>query len=137
MGYLIDTNVLSEIRKGERTNAGVREWFAEASDEDLFVSVLTLGEIRRGIEGIRRRDPVSATHLDQWFDTVQARSAGRVLLITPEISDRWGRLNVPDPLPVIDSLLAATAIEHGLTLVTRNIKDVERTGASLLNPFSP
>ncbi len=96
-----------------------------------------MGEIRRGIEGIRRRDPVSATHLDQWFATVQTRSAGRVLLVTPGIADRWGRLNVPDPLPVIDSLLAATALEHGLTLVTRNIKDVKQTGVSLLNPFLP
>ena len=90
MGYLIDTNVLSEIRKGKRANAGVREWFAEANDEDLFVSVLTLGEIRRGVERIRRRDPVSATYLDQWFTTVQARSAGRVLLVTPGIADRGG-----------------------------------------------
>jgi len=137
MGYLIDTNVLSEIRKGRRANAGVREWFAEANDDDLFVSVLTIGEIRRGIEGIRHRDPVSATYLDKWFATVQARSTGRVLLVTPDIADRWGRLNVPDPLPVIDSLLAATALEYGLTLVTRNIKDVKRTGVSLLNPFSP
>lgn len=137
MGYLIDTNVLSEIRKGRRANAGVREWFAEANDDDLFVSVLTIGEIRRGIEGIRHRDPVSATYLDKWFATVKARSTGRVLLVTPNIADRWGRLNVPDPLPVIDSLLAATALEYGLTLVTRNIRDVERTGASLLSPFSP
>ena len=95
MGYLIDTNILSEIRKRERANAGVREWFAEASDEDLFLSVLTLGEIRRGIEGIRRRDAISATNLDRWFATVQARSAGRVLLVTPDIADRWGRLNIP------------------------------------------
>lgn len=137
MGYLIDTNVLSEIRKGERANAGVREWFAEASDEDLFVSVLVFGEIRRGIEAIRRRDLVSAAYLDQWFATVQARSTGRVLVVTPGIADRWGRLNIPDPLRVIDSLLAATALEHDLTLVTRNIKDVKRTGVSLLNPFSP
>jgi toxin FitB len=137
MGYLIDTNVLSEIRKGRRANAGVREWFAEANDDDLFVSVLTIGEIRRGIEGIRHRDPVSATYLDKWFATVQARSTGRVLLVTPDIADRLGRLNVPHPLPVIDSLLAATALEYGLTLVTRNIKDVKRTGVSLLNPFSP
>ena len=137
MGYLIDTNILSEIRKRERANDGVREWFAEASDEDLFLSVLTLGEIRRGIEGIRRRDAMSATNLDRWFVTVQARSAGRVLLVTPDIADRWGRLNIPDPLPVVDGLLAATALEYGLTLVTRNIRDVKRTGVSLLNPFSP
>jgi predicted nucleic acid-binding protein len=137
MGYLIDTNVLSEIRKGRRANAGVREWFAEANDHDLFVSVLTIGETRRGIEGIRHRDPVSATYLDKWFATVKARSTGRVLLVTPDIADRWGQLNVPDPLPVIDSLLAATELEYGLTLVTRIIRDVERTGASLLNPFSP
>jgi len=67
MGFLIDTNVLSEIRKGKRANAGVRLWFTEVNEEDLFVSVMTLGEVRRGIESIRRRDPVSATNLDQWF----------------------------------------------------------------------
>jgi len=76
MGYLIDTNILSEIRKRDRANYGVREWFAQANDEDLFLSVLTLGEIRRGIEGIRRRDAASAAHLDQWFATVQARAGG-------------------------------------------------------------
>ncbi len=136
MGFLIDTNVLSEIRKGQRANAGVRLWFGEANENDLFVSVLTLGEIRRGIESIRRRDPASAKNLDGWFSTVQASAIGRVLLVTPAVADRWGRLNIPDPVPVIDGLLAATALEHGLTLVTRNIADFKRTGVLLLNPFS-
>lgn len=136
MGFLIDTNVLSEIRKGQRANHGVLLWFAGVSEDDLFISVLTLGEVRRGIESISRRDPVAATNLNQWLGTVRERSAGRVLPVTPAIADRWGRLGSPDPVPVIDGLLAATALEHGLTLVTRNIVDVERTGVSLLNPFS-
>ncbi len=136
MGFLIDTNVLSEIRKGQRANVGVRLWFSEVDECDLFVSVLTLGEIRRGIESLRRRDPASAKNLDGWLSTVHASSIGRVLLVTPAVTDRWGRLNIPDPVPVIDGLLAATALEHGLTLVTRNIADFKRTGVLLLNPFS-
>ncbi len=109
MGFLIDTNVLSEIRKGQRANAGVRLWFGEANESDLFVSVLTLGEIRRGIESIRRRDPASAKNLDGWFGTVQASSIGRVLLVTPAVADRWGRLIFPTPCR---SLMAFLPQQH-------------------------
>lgn len=138
MGFLIDTNILSEIRKGPRANPGVIAWFAAAPAEKLFVSVLTLGEIRRGIESIRRRDPLSAGHLDQWFENLLARAEadGRILPVSWAIAEQWGRLNVPDPLPVIDVLLAATAMIHDLTLVTRNTSDMTRTSVALLNPFS-
>ena len=138
MGFLIDTNVLSEIRKGPRANPGVIAWFAEAAAEDLFISVLTLGEIRRGIESIRRRDPVSADHLDQWFAKLLAKAEadGRILPVSWAISEQWGRLNVPDPLPVIDGLLAATAMIHDLILVTRNTSDMARARVATLNPFS-
>lgn len=135
MGFLIDTNVLSELRKRNRANPGVQRWYAGVRGDSLYLSVLTLGEIRNGIERIQRRDPLAAASLETWFLQVEADMAGRILPVTAAIAERWGRLGVPDPLPVVDALLAATALEHGLTLVTRNVADVERTGVPLLNPF--
>ena len=134
MSWLVDTNVLSELRKGDRANGGVRTWFTEAHDEDLFTSVLVLGEIRRGIESIRRRDLPSALALEHWLARVTAEFSDRVLPITAAIADRWGALNVPNPIPTIDGLLAATALEHDLVLVTRNVRDVAGTGARVLDP---
>ncbi len=136
MGYLIDTNILSELRKQSKANAGVREWYSEVQGEQLFLSVLTLGEIRQGIERLRRRDPQSAISLTFWLLEIEAQFSPFVLPITQAIADRWGFLNAPDKLPVIDGLLAATALVHDLTLVTRNTADVQRSGAKLLNPFS-
>ncbi|MEW6219373.1 MAG: type II toxin-antitoxin system VapC family toxin [Thermodesulfobacteriota bacterium] len=114
----------------------VRDWFSRVEEASLHVSVLVLGEIRRGAELLRRRDPVSAALLETWLLGLKVTLADRLLPITEEIADRWGRLGVPDPVPVTDGLLAATALVHDLTLVTRNVHDVERTGARLLNPFS-
>jgi hypothetical protein len=134
--WLVDTNVLSELRKGERADAGVREWFAGALDEDLFTSVLVLGEVRRGIESLRRRDAAAALALEQWLERLTAGFADRILQIDATVADRWGSLNVPDPVPVVDGLLAATALVHDMVLVTRNTRDVERTGVRLLDPTS-
>ncbi|MHB8763666.1 MAG: PIN domain-containing protein [Deferrisomatales bacterium] len=136
MGFLIDTNILAELRKGERGDPGVRAWFEGGEESSLYVSVIVLGEIRRGVELLRRRDTVAATRLEAWLLELRASLGARLLPVTDEIADRWGRLGIPDPIPVADGLLAATALVHDLTLVTRNIRDVERTGASLLNPFS-
>ena len=136
MGYLIDTNILSELQKGERADAGVQKWYAKTRSEDLYLSVLVLGEVRQGIERLRRRDPDQAQRLEQRMAVIQAVMEGRVLPVSSAVAERWGRNNVPDALPVIDGLLAATALEHGLTLVTRNVRDVKRSGAQLLNPFS-
>ena len=136
MSCLLDTSVLSELRKGDRADSGVRGWFAAAADADLFTSVLVVGEIRRSIESIRRRDPRSAMALDQWLARLNETFADRVLPVDLAIADRWGALNVPDPLPTVDGLLAATALVHHLTLVTRNVRDFERTGAIVLNPFA-
>ena len=136
MGYLIDTNILSELQKGERADAGVQTWYAKTRSEDLYLSVLVLGEVRQGIERLRRRDPDQAQRLEQRMAVIQAVMVGRVLPVSSAVAERWGRNNVPDALPVIDGLLAATALEHGLTLVTRNVRDVKRSGAQLLNPFS-
>jgi len=133
--YLIDTNVLSELRKGPRAHPSVRRWFEAVEDEAVFTSVLVLGELRRGVESIRRRDPVAAAALEQWLARLREQFADRVLPIDAATAERWGRLNVPDPVPTVDGLLAATALEHGMTLVTRNARDVERTGVPTSNPF--
>jgi hypothetical protein len=136
MGFLIDTNILSELQKGDRTDAGVKNWFANCNPEDLYLSVLVVGEIRQGIERLRRRDPAQAERLEQRLADVLSMMQERILAITENIAQRWGSLNSPDPFPVIDGLLAATALEHGLTLVTRNVRDIERSGVACLNPFS-
>ena len=134
MSWLVDTNILSELRKGDRTDPGIRAWFAEAREEELFTSVLVLGEIRRGIESIRRRDEPSALALEQWLTRLTMSFAERVLPIDARVADRWGTLNVPDPVPTTDGLLAASALVHDLVLVTRNVRDVAGTGVQLLDP---
>lgn len=134
MSWLVDTNVLSELRKGIRAHPGIRAWFADTREAELFTSVLVLGEIRRGIELIRRRDGPSALALEQWLDRLAGDFAERVLPIDARVADLWGSLNVPDPIPTVDGLLAATALVHDLVLVTRNVRDVERTGVRLLDP---
>lgn len=137
MGFLIDTNILSELRKGDRADENVRVWYAGIPETDIHVSVIVLGEIRRGAELLRRRDPVAAASLDSWLDALRIALGHRLLPVSAEAADLWGRLGIPDPLPVADGLLAATALEHDLVLVTRNTRDVERSGVRLLNPFEP
>lgn len=136
MSYLLDTNVISELRKGERADRNVSSWFAGLAEEEIYLSVLTLGEIRRGVESVRRRDPDSAAALDSWLARLSEAHRDRVLLVDRAIAEEWGRMSAPDPLPVVDGLLAATAKVVGLTLATRNVADVERTGVELLDPFS-
>ena len=136
MGFLIDTNILSEVQKGARADPGVRAWYDAADPRELYLSVLVLGEVRQGIDRLRRRDPVQAERLEQRLALIKEGFADRILSVSTEVAERWGRNNVPDALPVIDGLLAATAQEFGLTLVTRNVRDVERSGVLLLNPFS-
>ena len=135
MSFLLDTNVISELRKGNRCDPGVREWLAGVKQEEIFLSSLTLGELRKGIELIRRRDPRSARVLEGWLREVLVVHSDRILPVDTAVAEEWGCLNVPDPRPVIDSLLAATAKVHDLVLVTRNVKDIEGTGARWLNPF--
>jgi len=135
-GFLIDTNVVSELRKGPRADSGVRGWFDEHSTESLWLSVLVVGELRRGVELLRRRDAKAGRSLDRWLQTITADFDDRILPVTTEICERWAVLNVPDPVPVIDGLLAATALVHDLVLVTRNTADIARTGVALENPFT-
>jgi predicted nucleic acid-binding protein len=134
-GYLLDTNIVSELRKDKRANPNVLAWFKKVDEDDLFLSVLVLGEIRSGIERIRSPDPGQALVLDRWINEVEAVYADRTLPITPTIADKWGRLNAVNPPSDIDGLMAATALENDLIFVTRNIQDVKRTGVNLLNPF--
>jgi len=133
--FLLDTNVISELRKGEQANARVRSWFESAPDEALHLSVLVVGELRQGVERCRRRDPKTAVHLERWLKKLVTGYGDRILTVGAEIADLWGRLNAADPLPAVDGLLAATALVHDMTLVTRNVSDVARSGARIVNPF--
>src|SRR5262245_33530542 len=118
MGYLMDTNVVSELRKETRCNPGVLRWFDATDEEELFLSVVTLGELRMGALGLARKSPAGAPHLIAWVNALHTQYAGKILPVTTEIAEKWAQLSVPDRLPVIDGLLAATAIVHGHILVT-------------------
>ncbi|HEX4724746.1 MAG TPA: type II toxin-antitoxin system VapC family toxin [Pseudonocardiaceae bacterium] len=134
MNFLLDTNVVSEIRK-KVPNVGVATWFDSVSPHELFLSVLVVGEIRQGIQRLARRDSSQAKILEEWLTQLVDGYGDRIVPITADVAEVWGRLNVPDPLPVVDGLLAATALVHGYTLVTRNVDDVASTGVRLLDPF--
>ena len=134
VSFLLDTNVISEAR-GPRGDANVKAWLASVPADNLYLSVLVVGEIRGGIEWLRRRDPVRADAYEGWLATLRRDYADRLLPVTAEVADEWGRMNVSDPVPVVDGLMAATAKVKGLTLVTRNTADVERSGVRILNPF--
>ena len=135
--YLIDTNVISELRKTRRIDPGVVEWYSGVDDSQLFIGALTLGEIRRGIELLRvRNDLPQVAILENWLQVVVQSYSERILPIDANVSDVWGVMNAIRPVSAIDGLLAATAKAHGLTLVTRNISDVEGLGVELLNPFA-
>jgi predicted nucleic acid-binding protein len=138
MMYLLDTNVLSEIRKRKRTNKGVTKFFKSAirNNDRLFVSVITIGELRRGVELIRHRgDNRQAKQLEKWLDLVINEYQDNILDIDQETAQVWGKLRSPHPEHALDKLIAATAMTYGLTVVTRNEKDFKGTGAKLFNPF--
>jgi predicted nucleic acid-binding protein len=136
LSYLVDTNVIAELRKGDRADEAVRSWFQSLDPEDVFLSVLTIGEIRQGVERIRRRDAAAALALDSWLGRVVEAHRERLLPVDRLVAEEWGRMSVPDPLPVVDGLLAATAKVAGLTVATRNVADFARAGADFLNPFT-
>ena len=136
MSYLLDTNVLSELRR-KTPDIGVVEWFARRPASTLFLSVLTIGELRKGIEGLRDVERRSA--LTDWLETdLPGFFAGRILAIDTQVADRWGKLVAAAvrPLPAIDSLLGATAAQHGLSIVTRNGRDFADLGLDVINPWS-
>jgi toxin FitB len=134
VAYLLDTNIISEIRK-RHPHPAVLEWWRSADAASLYLSALTMGEIRLGIERLRLRDPVRADSLDQWLSGLYSVYADRIVSVNAQIADEWARLNASHSLPVTDSLLGATAKSHGWILVTRNVKDLARCGVAVLNPF--
>ena len=135
MNHLLDTNVLSELRKGARGHPGVGAWFSSLDPRTLFVSVVALGELWRGVEQIGRRDAPSSAVLERWVLKIERDFENRILPITPPIAKRWGRLSSEQPMPTEDSLIAATALVHRLVVATRNVRDFERSGAAVFNPW--
>lgn len=133
MSVLLDTNTISEIRRGREAN--VAAWAAHWNDADLYLSVLTIGEVRKGIERLRPRDPEQAAVFAAWLDELQERFGDRILPVDAEVSDQWGRLNAARERPTVDSLIAATARIHSLTIATRNTADFEGCGVRLLDPW--
>lgn len=137
--YLIDTNVISEIRKGDKANPGVRRFFelAVQNNQRLYISVVTVGELRRGVDLIfHRGDIAQGKLLETWLNSILEQYQENILGIDSEIALIWGKLRVPHPHHPIDKLIAATALIYDLTVVTRNTDDFQNTGAALLNPFS-
>lgn len=136
MSYLLDTNVLSELRR-KTPNTGVVEWFAQRPASTLYLSVLTLGELRKGVEGMA--DASRRTALLDWLEAeLPIFFTGRILSVDAQVADRWGRLVAAAnrPVPAIDSLLAATAAHHGLSLVTRNVRDFANLGLEVIKPWT-
>jgi predicted nucleic acid-binding protein len=132
---LLDTNIVSELTK-KRPSANVAAWFQQVPSTDLFLSVITLGEIRKGIELKRATNPPAAVQFETWLQTLTLRYRSRILTFDADTSDRWGRIMAAHPdVPVEDGQLSATALQHGLTLVTRNVRHIAPTGVDYLNPF--
>jgi toxin FitB len=134
VAFLLDTNVVSEARR-RSPNPSVRAWLASVPEAELYLSVLVVGEIRQGIERLRRRDPAQAAPYETWLSALLGGFADRLVPVTADVCEEWGRLNVPDPLPAVDGLMAATAKVRGWTFVTRNVAGLARTDVRLLDPF--
>lgn len=137
MKYLIDTNVISEFRKAKRADPNVLRWIEATLPEEHYTSVLVIGEIRHGIELMRRRDAPQAQAMELWLSGMVARYAGRILPIDQRVADAWGRLGAPDPVPEIDGLLAATALVHDMTMVSRDNALLSLRELRSINPFEP
>ena len=136
--YLIDTNVISEMRKTSRANPGVQAFFDAAKEEGhrLYLSVVTVSELRRGVDLIRHRgDKIQALRLEGWLDTIMESFSSQILTVGSDVAQTWGHLRVADPGHALDKLIAATALIYNLTVVTRNVADFDGTGARVLNPF--
>jgi toxin FitB len=133
--YLLDTSVVSELRK-PRPTPSVRSWVDSAAGDSTYLSVLVMGEVRQGVERLRPRDPEQAAGLDRWLSSLEEAFSDRVLAIDRAVAHAWGRLSATVPLPAIDGLLAATALVHGLVVVTRDTAPFERVGVPWLDPWS-
>jgi hypothetical protein len=135
VSFLLDTNVISEVRKKERCDPTVARWWASVDRDRIYLSALVLGEIRCGIEQVRSRDAARAEALERWLDALAGGFRERILPVDQPVAEEWGRMNALRTLPVIDGLLAATARVYDLTLVTRDAKVLDGCGARVLNPF--
>jgi toxin FitB len=131
--YLVDTNVVSEARRGSRQAVA---WLRSVRPESVYLSALTLGEIMRGVALRRKSDPQTATRLTEWLEQLRQDHSDRILPVTDRIALEWGRIAALRPRGDIDGLIAATAIVHDLILVTRNVKDFEDIVVSVINPWS-
>lgn len=137
MTFLLDTNVVSELRK-RTPDPHVLAWYRRNVAAQAYISVLVLGGIRQGIERIRLRDAAQAEALERWLERLILEHRDRILPVTADVAQEWGRLAAsPQPPPAVDGLLAATARVHRLVLVTRNVGDVAGTGVPVVNPFEP
>lgn len=135
--YLLDTNVVSELRKGTRANPDLMAFFADLRAEDIYLSVQTIGELRRGVENIRGRgDLPQADRLEAWLDVLISDHASRILEFDLECAQLWGKLMSPNPQHPIDKQIAAIGLIYDLTVVTRNTADFQSSGVRLLNPFN-
>jgi predicted nucleic acid-binding protein len=134
-GYLLDTNILSETRK-LRPDERVTGFLRSANPSSLYVSVLTIGELYKGIEIKRRVDPDAASRIGAWVEGIEAGFADRILAVTPTIARRWGQISADRSRPVIDTLIAATALMHELTLVTRNGGDIQGIEVAIFDPWN-
>ena len=134
MNYLLDTNVISEARR-KRPDSRVAAWLKWADVNALYISVLTLGEMAKGVAQHERHDRAQAAVYFQWLNTVRSDFADRTIGIDAEIAEAWGRLAAKRPLPIVDALLTATALVRGMTFVTRNVQDIADLGVNTLNPW--
>ena len=135
MSLLLDTNVVSELRKGDRAHTRVRAWFESVADTDLHLSVLVVGELRRGVERVRAKDAKQAAALERWLQRLTREHAERILPVDRRVAEQWGRFAAERNGSPVDVLMAATAHVHELVLVTRNTRDVAWTGVACINPF--
>jgi len=134
--YLVDTNVISEARKGSKANLGVRKFFQETDFGDIYLSVQTVGEIRRGVESVRQRGDIpQAKKLEKWLDLLVSDYSDKILSFDEECAQVWGRLMSPQPQHPIDKQIAAIALIYDLTVLTRNVDDFRSTGVRIKNPF--
>lgn len=134
MRFLLDTNIVSELRRGARASAALLAWFDDQREHSLFLSVVTVAEIRQGIEQVRRKDARQAHALDRWLHGLTQYYEERLLYVDGSVAEEYGRLRAARTLPVLDGLLAATARVHGLTLVTRNVRDFRGLPVHVFDP---
>ena len=134
MSFLLDTNVVSEFRK-KLPDAGAVDWIDSVRSSQLYLSVLVVGELAQGVERLAARDPKQAAAIDDWRLRLVQGYSDRIVPVSLEVAETWGRLNATTPLPLVDGLMAATALVYDWTFVTRNAADVARTGVRSLNPF--